>query len=104
MHFTMEIHLKLFPVFTGASRLIQHLYKHKIPMAVATGSHTHTFNLKITNHKPFFDKYFDHVVKSDDSEVTQGKPAPDIFLLAASRFSDPPDPMKVLLERSMMNI
>lgn len=39
-----------------------------------------------------------HVVKSDDPDVKQGKPHPDIFQVAASRFDTPPlSPSDVLV-------
>lgn len=36
------------------------------------------------------------VMGSTDSEVVNGKPAPDIFLIAAKRFPDSPSPEKVI--------
>lgn len=47
-------------------------------------------DLKTTHHRELF-KLFNHrVCGSTDPEVKQGKPSPDIFLVAANRFSDKP--------------
>eukprot|EP00252_Welwitschia_mirabilis_P026447 TRINITY_DN868_c0_g1_i1.p1 TRINITY_DN868_c0_g1~~TRINITY_DN868_c0_g1_i1.p1 ORF type:complete len:235 (+),score=58.26 TRINITY_DN868_c0_g1_i1:224-928(+) len=72
----------------GVERLIKHLYRHQIPMAVATSTHQRHFELKTTKHKDLF-SLMHHIVKGDDSDVKQGKPAPDIFLAAAKRFEEP---------------
>lgn len=66
----------------GASRLVQHLSRHRIPIAVATSSERILFELKVTNHR-WFDR-FDAVVTSDTPGIERGKPAPDIFLRAAA--------------------
>jgi pseudouridine-5'-monophosphatase len=66
----------------GAVRLSRHLYRHGIPMAVATSSDRRHFELKITRHREWF-RIFSSVVTGDDPAVGRGKPAPDIFLLAA---------------------
>ena len=58
-------------------------------MAVATGSSTGTYNLKIQKHGELM-KLISHVVTSDDPELKHGKPEPDIFLLTASRFQSVP--------------
>ena len=64
-------------------------------MAVATGSGDTAFDLKTQHHKEVF-SLFDHIVCSgSDPEVKCGKPAPDCFLVAASRFKDKPSPDKV---------
>ena len=74
---------------TGAADLIQHLHAHNIPMAVATSSKRREFDLKITRHQELF-KLMSHIVCTDDPQVEKGKPAPDIYLAAAKRFSSPP--------------
>jgi pseudouridine-5'-monophosphatase len=73
----------------GAVRLTEHLKRHGIPQAVATSSDGRHFELKTTRHKPWF-RLFDTVVIGDDPEVRHGKPAPDIFLLAARRLGIAP--------------
>lgn len=82
-------------LFAGAERLVKHLYKHGIPIATATGSHTQSFELKTSKHKDLFSLFHHCVLSGDDPECKHGKPAPDCFLLAAQRFPDNPDPSKV---------
>jgi pseudouridine 5'-phosphatase len=79
----------------GAERLVRHLKKHKIPICLATSSSKKSFDVKTSNHQDLFD-HFDHqILGSSDEEVKQGKPAPDIFLVAASRFPGNPKPENV---------
>jgi len=81
----------------GATELIQHLHKVGIPMAVATSSQRREYDLKVTKHQELF-KLMSHVVCSDDPLVKNGKPAPDIYLAAAQRFTNPPkSPSNVLV-------
>jgi HAD superfamily hydrolase (TIGR01509 family) len=68
----------------GAVRLTEHLHRSGIPQAVATSSDTRYFAIKTSRHQTWF-SIFDCVVIGDDPGVKQGKPAPDIFLLAAQR-------------------
>lgn len=72
----------------GAEALVRHLNAQQIPQAVATSSSRELFNLKTQNH-PWFD-LFDDIVTFDDPAVTHGKPAPDIFLVAAQRLQANP--------------
>ncbi len=74
----------------GAVRLTQHLYKNKIPQAVATSSSREPFNLKTKNHQEWF-QLFDYIVVGDDPNLKRGKPAPDIFLIAAERLDISPE-------------
>jgi pseudouridine-5'-monophosphatase len=68
----------------GAQRLTRHLKGCGIPQAVATSSDRHYFDLKTSRHRDWF-AIFDCLVSGDDHEVNEGKPAPDIFLIAARR-------------------
>jgi len=73
----------------GAVRLTQHLHQSGIPQAVATSSDRYHFDLKLTKHREWF-RIFECLVMGDDPEIKHGKPAPDIFLLAAKRMQAPP--------------
>ncbi|MCY4148844.1 MAG: HAD-IA family hydrolase [Gammaproteobacteria bacterium] len=67
----------------GAEKLIRHLHRHKIPIAIATSSSQELYEIKVRHHRSWID-LFDAVVTSDDPAVNHGKPSPDIFLVAAS--------------------
>ncbi|KAG8910522.1 hypothetical protein FRC01_006285 [Tulasnella sp. 417] len=68
----------------GVRKLVEHLARHKIPMAVATGSIRRNYNLKAGHHREVFDLFGNHVICGDDPHLKGlGKPRPDIFLLAA---------------------
>lgn len=76
-------------LFLGVVALVRHLHSHGIPIAVATSSSSKSYNDKISKKLDLF-SLFSHFVCSDDKEMKHGKPAPDIYLIAASRFSNPP--------------
>jgi HAD superfamily hydrolase (TIGR01509 family) len=83
---------ELFPLsepLPGAVKLTQHLHKLGIPMAVATSSDSRHYYLKITKHQEWY-RIFQCVVMGDDPEIKNGKPDPDIFLLAAKRMQADP--------------
>lgn len=81
--------------FPGAERLIRHLHKTQVPFALATSSSERSVQTKIASYKELFSLFNHMVMGSTDKEVKFGKPHPDIFLVAASRFPDKPDPSKV---------
>ncbi|XP_072153863.1 pseudouridine-5'-phosphatase isoform X2 [Bemisia tabaci] len=85
---------KLMP---GIDRITRHLYYYGIPMAVATSNSKRWFDLLTEKHKLYFTLIHHVVTSADDPEVKRGKPAPDIFLVCASRFKEKPDPSKVLV-------
>ena len=82
-----EILEALFPEaepMPGAVRLTEHLHRSGILQGVATSSDTRNYALKTSRHGLWF-RIFDCVVIGDDPAVKDGKPAPDIFLVAAER-------------------
>ncbi|KAK3811787.1 MAG: HAD-like domain-containing protein [Benniella sp.] len=68
----------------GVMRLVRHLKKHNIPIAVATSSHRVNFELKSRNNQDLF-QLFDVIVCGDDPAIKRGKPNPDIFYIAKER-------------------
>lgn len=85
---------KLMP---GVERLLRHLHKHNVRMALATSSSKDLYDVKTTNHREIFDLFDHKVYGSSDPEVKHGKPSPDIFIVAAKRFRDQPDMEKCLV-------
>ena len=68
----------------GAKEMTTHFFKLGIPQALATSSSSPMFEEKFEKHKKWFSQ-FAQIVRGDDPELKEGKPAPDIFLLAANR-------------------
>lgn len=74
----------------GTIELIQHLSNYNTPQAIASSSSRHHFDMKTVNHQQWLN-VFKIVTLGDDPEIKQGKPAPDIFLLAAKRLNAAPE-------------
>ncbi|CRL06020.1 CLUMA_CG018978, isoform A [Clunio marinus] len=87
-------HVQLMP---GAERLIRHFYTNNVPFCLGTSSSNETVKVKITHHQELFSLFHHKVMGSSDPEVKEGKPAPDIFLVAAKRFPENPAPEKCLV-------
>jgi pseudouridine-5'-monophosphatase len=68
----------------GAKEMTTHFFKLGVPQALATSSSSPMFEAKFEKHKKWFSQ-FAQIVRGDDPELKEGKPAPDIFLLAANR-------------------
>jgi pseudouridine-5'-monophosphatase len=84
--------VELFPAakpMPGALRLTQHLLRHRVSQGIATSSARDYFDIKTSRHKKWF-SIFDCIVSGDDPGIMQGKPAPDIFLLAAQKLQAEP--------------
>ncbi|XP_054271935.1 pseudouridine-5'-phosphatase-like [Macrosteles quadrilineatus] len=81
----------------GAERLVQHLARSKVPIAVATSSSRETYELKVSNRHELMAQFHHVVMAGSDQEVKKGKPHPDIYLVCASRFPDNPHPSKCLV-------
>ena len=79
-------------ILPGAIELLEALQAQGIPAAVA--SSTPRSNLDAIFAATGLDRFFKAVVCGDD--VTNGKPAPDVFLLAASKLGLRPDECLVI--------
>ncbi|CAG8615516.1 6170_t:CDS:2, partial [Dentiscutata heterogama] len=98
-----EKNFKRFPFakpMPGAMRLVTHLKKHRIPIAVATSSSRESFNIKASNNRELFDM-FDNITCGDDANVKNGKPAPDLFLVAREGIGNPPTKHCLVFEDSI---
>ncbi|KAI9593867.1 putative HAD superfamily hydrolase [Syncephalis fuscata] len=76
-----QMQMKLFEScrpLPGVERLIRHLKKHGIPIAVASGSYKAAYDIKTKNNQDLF-SLFDYIILGDDPAIKNGKPAPDIF-------------------------
>jgi len=73
----------------GAKEMTTHFSKLGISQALATSSSSPMFEAKFEKHKKWFSQ-FTQIVRGDDPELKEGKPAPDIFLLAAKRLGIDP--------------
>lgn len=83
----------LFPsaeAMPGAEDLTRSLKSQGVLQAVASSSDRPNFDLKTQEHQEWF-SIFDAVVLGDHPLVTRGKPAPDIFLLAAEALGAKPE-------------
>lgn len=83
----------------GAEALVRYLSAQpSIEIAVATSSPRETYELKTSRHRELFSLFHHVVCGSSDPEVKEGKPAPDIFQVCASRFPGPaPHPASCLV-------
>jgi pseudouridine 5'-phosphatase len=74
----------------GAEAFTRALASRGVPLAVATSSERELFELKTRDHGEWF-SVFRAVVVGDDPRVKKGKPAPDVFLVAAAELGARPE-------------
>ena len=77
---------KKLPVMEGVHEILQYFHEHGV--RIATASSSTVMQIETNLRKSGLRKYFDAIVGGD--LVKNGKPAPDIFLLAAERIEMPP--------------
>lgn len=71
----------------GVIEILDYFHENKIPMAIASSSATDDIVKNIK--RAGIDKFFSAIVGGD--QITNGKPAPDIFQLAAKKINLPPE-------------
>jgi pseudouridine-5'-monophosphatase len=71
----------------GAEKLITHLLRSGVPVALATSSRKKNAKLKMAGYRYLFEG-FSHMVFRDDEGISEGKPSPDVFLKAMELFPD----------------
>ncbi|XP_075984615.1 pseudouridine-5'-phosphatase-like [Anticarsia gemmatalis] len=101
-----QLYEVLFPnvqLMPGARRLVEHLHKKGVPIAMATSSAKESVDKKMQNHKDILGLFHHLTMGSTDPEVTKGKPDPAIFLVCASRFPDKPKPEDCLVFEDAVN-
>ena len=67
----------------GVHKLVHHLKKHNIPIAVATSTSRKNYDLKTAHLQSLFECFEGKVVCGDHKYDMKGKPAPDIFITTA---------------------
>ena len=72
----------------GSESLIKRCHKNNIPIALVTSSSAESLKIKTAHHK--WMNLFSVKVLGDDKLLTQGKPAPDPYLLAAEKLNVAP--------------
>jgi len=73
----------------GAKEITTHFFQSGIKQAIATSSASPIYDAKKEKHKIWFSQ-FNLIVRGDDPELKEGKPAPDIFLITADRLGYKP--------------
>jgi HAD superfamily hydrolase (TIGR01509 family) len=82
------------PEKPGLRQILELLKNSGVKMAVASSSEEDIIRRNL--HTAGVEDYFHVVVSSTDPAVKDGKPAPDVFLYAASRLGVPPEECWVL--------
>jgi len=101
----LDVKLQECPELPGASKIINHLSKHKIPMGICTGSDEGEFVIKThKNYQDWLKKIPLQVLCGTDPEVEHGKPSPDPYIVTMRRMTPPPvDPKNVLVFEDSLN-
>lgn len=86
--------IKLLP---GVENIVFYFKDNNLPMAIATNSRKESAEFKLSYIK-HIKELMSHIVSgANDPEVKNPKPAPDIYLVAASRFCEKPKPKNCLV-------
>ena len=72
----------------GSESLVKKCHQNNIPMVLVTSSSSESLKIKTSHHE--WMNLFSNTVLGDDKLLTQGKPAPDPYLLAAKKLKISP--------------
>ncbi|KAH8349326.1 hypothetical protein KR067_002819 [Drosophila pandora] len=75
------------PLMPGVERLVRHLCKCCMGLALITSCSESMYCSKIRDREEFFE-HFTTVLFGDDAEVRASKPQPDVYLIAMSRLGE----------------
>jgi HAD superfamily hydrolase (TIGR01509 family) len=75
---------ELVEYLASENRMMDGVVLPKLPLAIATSSHSNSVKQKRQRHEDMF-QHFAAIVSTDDVAAKNGKPAPDIYLEAARR-------------------
>jgi len=95
------------PLIPGVDKLVQHLHRHRIPMAIATNSPNTFYEAVTKKFGNYFDSYFSHYVcAATDPEVKHHKPDPEVYVVCKNRFPTAPVSMDsvLIIEDSLSGI
>ena len=85
-------YFKKCPFIEGAKEITDKFKKElKFKTALATSSAKINFDYKTFNKKEWIKEDFDAIILGDDKRIKNGKPAPDIFILAAKEIGLKPN-------------
>ena len=85
-------YFKKCPFIEGAKEITDKFKKElKFKTALATSSSKINFDYKTFNKKEWIKEDFDAIILGDDERIKNGKPAPDIFILAAKEIGLKPN-------------
>ncbi|CAG2119046.1 unnamed protein product, partial [Medioppia subpectinata] len=84
---------KRYDLIPGAERLVKHLHRHGIHMAIATTNSTRFLTAVRQKLDPFLndDHYFSHAITADNTGAVLRKPDPQVYHECVKRFKEAPD-------------
>ncbi|GJQ87048.1 hypothetical protein Trydic_g6807 [Trypoxylus dichotomus] len=87
----------------GIKRLLLHLHKHQIPMAIASSTTKNLYERKTNVHQDLFKVFHHAICGGTDLPVRGSKPHPDVYIVCAERFQEKPRPANCLAFEDVPN-
>jgi HAD superfamily hydrolase (TIGR01509 family) len=96
-------HFRETGLMPGVMRLVTHLKQCGVGLAIGTNSDKESFAIKTARWQDLI-SMFDVIVCGDDPEIKEGKPSPDIFLVARKKLGNPPLEQCLVFEDSPLGV